>query len=129
MSLFDEKKELINQMYIITEEAVGLLCDDSFDNYKKIDKLLLKRELVMEDIDKLDEKIKAEKLSIDDCPSVKGDIKTLLEKIVALDEMISKWAVEQKDDVSNEIKNAKDGMKTINMLRAEIQGNTLDISQ
>lgn len=131
MDLFTKKDELINKIFTITKEVSDFLSDDSFKEYKKIIVAYKKRQSIMDDIDKLDQQIKAEGLLIDDYPEQKRSMAMTIESINILDEEIAAKVVRLSDDIIDEIKGIKEGRKGLDMTRGKefIAGYNIDVSK
>ena len=130
MNLLLKKDDLLNQIFLITKEALSFLSDDAFDDYEKINSIFEKRQSIINEINVIDEQIKNSKDAYDKDEDTKKSIEITLNGIASLDEKIDEIVQKQFSSLSTDIKNIKEGRKGLDIGRdEEIKGVNLDVSQ
>ncbi len=130
MNLLLKKDDLLNQIFLITKEALSFLSDDAFDDYEKINSIFEKRQSIINEINVIDEQIKNSKDAYDKDDDTKKSIEITLNGIASLDEKIDEIVQKQFSSLSTDIKNIKEGRKGLDIGRdEEVKGVNLDVSQ
>lgn len=130
MNLLLKKDDLLNQIFLITKEALSFLSDDAFDDYEKINSIFEKRQSIINEINVIDEQIKNSKDAYDKDEDTKKSIEITLNGIASLDEKIDEIVQKQFSSLSTDIKNIKEGRKGLDIGRdEEVKGVNLDVSQ
>lgn len=130
MNLLLKKDDLLNQIFLITKEALSFLSDDAFDDYEKINSIFEKRQSIINEINVIDEQIKNSKDAYDKDEDTKKSIEITLNGIASLDEKIDEIVQKQFSSLSTDIKNIKEGRKGLDIGRdEETKGVNLDVSQ
>ena len=115
MNLLLKKDDLLNQIFLITKEALSFLSDDAFDDYEKINSIFEKRQSIINEINVIDEQIKNSKDAYDKDEDTKKSIEITLNGIASLDEKIDEIVQKQFSSLSTDIKNIKEGRKGLDI--------------
>ena len=130
MSLFEQKYELLEQIFKITKEANGFLSDPLFDDYEKIDRMYVDRQKLMEQVDEIDRAIKEQGISLDDDKELKSSFEILITGIAGLDEKNNDLVEKAFSELAGSIKEIKEGRRGLDMTKySDLQGLSFDISQ
>lgn len=131
MNLLEQKSELINEVFLITKEALGFLSDESFDDFDDINEMMDDRKGLMAQIDEIDSQMKQEGINPDDDIESKRSIEITLHGIISMDGSIAELTEKFMEKAAADLKNVRAERKGVDITKEvdDYAGMHLDISK
>lgn len=114
LSLMKEKKELLNEMLLLTEDQSRFIKDE---DVKELEVVLVKKDLVIDKINEIDSKLRSFKFKEDIDNRILSDellkINEILQKIKTLDDENNKNLSKAMTDMKDGLKEVRQGMRAM----------------
>lgn len=114
LSSIKDKKELLDHMYELSREQANLITEEKFE---KLEDILDKKDNLIEEINKVDLKVKEsspqEQLDDKDLNDLQTSIKKLLSQIKSLDDQNNKRLEEAMSKMKCDIKDMRQGVRAM----------------
>lgn len=114
LSLMKEKKELLNEMLLLTEDQSRFIKDE---DVKELEVVLVKKDLVIDKINEIDSKLRSFKFKEEIDDKVLSDellkINEILQKIKTLDDENNKNLSKAMTDMKDGLKEVRQGMRAM----------------
>ena len=111
LSLIKEKKDLLNEMLLITENQAKITKEEEFE---EIEKILDKKDLIIDKINDIDLKLSGSNLEDEKLSDLNSQIKDILNKIKILDDANNKFLSKVTSKIGESLKEVRESKRAMN---------------